>query len=95
MIRITGIESSDSTTTFKLEGKLLGPWVGELRNAFEGSRTPPDRVLLDLSALTFADEAGLICLRSMIRDGASLVACSGFVGEMLKVPQRGESGSRM
>ena len=32
MLKITEIGRNDSGRTFKLEGKLLGPWVDELRN---------------------------------------------------------------
>ena len=33
MLMITRTEGNDLTRTLKLEGKLLGPWIGELKLA--------------------------------------------------------------
>ena len=83
MLMITRSEGDDLTRTLKLEGKLLGPWIGELESACGRSLLPPHRVRLDLCGLTFVDAAGARFLASLIRDGASVIACSGFVAEML------------
>jgi hypothetical protein len=83
MLLITRSEGNDSTPTLKLEGKLLGPWVGELESACRRSLVPPDRVRLDLVGLTFADAEGARYLASLIRDGARVVDCSAFVAELL------------
>lgn len=83
MLMITRSEGSDLTLTLKLEGKLLGPWIGELESACGTSRVPADRVRLDLCDLTFVDAAGARFLAGLIRDGARVIACSGFVAEML------------
>ena len=47
-----------------------------------------DRVCLDLCDLTFIDAAGARFLASLIRDGARVIACSGFVAEMLHLKGR-------
>ena len=83
MLRITGSHGSDLTRTLKLEGKLLGPWIGELESACGRPNVPPDRVCLDLSGLTFIDTEGARFLNRLIRDGTRVIACSGFVEEML------------
>jgi hypothetical protein len=83
MLMITRSEESDLTLTLKLEGKLLGPWIGELESACGASRVPVDRVRLDLCDLTFVDATGALFLARLIRDGARVIACSGFVAEML------------
>ena len=33
MLRITTTNCDQATSTFKLEGKLSGPWIGELESA--------------------------------------------------------------
>jgi hypothetical protein len=83
MLRITRCEGSDLTRTLKLEGKLLGPWIGEFESACGSSHIPPDRVCLDLSGLTFVDAEGASFLKRLIRDGTRVIACSGFVAELL------------
>ncbi len=87
MLRITTINCSQATRTFKLEGKLLGPWIGELELAFATSQVSPDGVCLDLHDVTFVDAAGARYLARLLRDGARVVACSGFVAEVLEIKE--------
>ena len=88
MLRITTTNCGQAARTFKLEGKLLGPWIGELESAFGTSQVSPAGVRLDLHGLTFVDAEGARYLASLIHDGARVIACSGFVAEVLdlKVP---------
>ena len=88
MLMITRSEGSDLTWTLKLEGKLLGPWIGELESAFGKSQVSPDGVCLDLHDVTFVDAAGARFLAGLLRDGARVVACSGFVAEILDLKER-------
>jgi hypothetical protein len=83
MLMITRSESSDLTRTLKLEGRLLGPWIGELESACGRSQIRPDRVDLDLAGLTFVDAEGARFLEGLIREGSRVIACSGFVAELL------------
>jgi hypothetical protein len=83
MLMITRSEGSDLTQTFKVEGKLFGPWIGELESAFGRSNFDPERVFLDLARLTFVDAEGARLLKGLIRDGVRVIACSGFVAEMI------------
>jgi hypothetical protein len=83
MLRITSTHRGQATTPFKLEGKLLGSGIGELASACNTSRVSPDCVRLDLHGLTFVDAEGARFLASLIRDGARVIACSGFVAEIL------------
>lgn len=59
MLRIT-TEKSAEAVTLKLEGKIAGPWVEELARAWRESKsvTPPARVTVDLSAVTYVDAEG-------------------------------------
>ena len=88
MLMITRSEGSDLTRTIRLEGKLFEPWIGELELACGESLATPKRVCLDLCDLTFIDAAGARFLASLIRDGARVIACSGFVAEMLHLNER-------
>ena len=75
MLRIT-IHDAPPTLTFRLEGRLAGPWVGELeecwRGALAGRREPILRV--DLTEVTSIDAAGQACLAALHRQGAEFVA---------------------
>jgi len=63
MLKIARVDGemcpSDSISTLKLEGKLIGPWVDELRRACDELATPPSGLHLNLSAVTFIDSAGI------------------------------------
>jgi hypothetical protein len=62
---------------------LLGPWVDELRRTCEQLQTPPGGLRLNLAGVTFSDPAGVELLDELIRRGATLDACSGFIEELL------------
>ena len=84
MLRITPARDHDAALTLRLEGKLTGPWVGELARSCEAASCPPDRLRLDLAALSYADGPGVALLRRLAVRGARLVACSGLVAELLR-----------
>jgi anti-anti-sigma regulatory factor len=82
MLRITRIPGT-STTTLKVEGKLLAPWLDEFQTAVSNdSSTVP--ISLDLSGVTFVDTAGLEVLAAMIRRGLVVSSCSNFVAALLQ-----------
>jgi hypothetical protein len=84
MLRLTRIAGANPTPTIKLEGKLLGPWVDEVRKECASGTKPFDRTRLDLSALTFVDAAGAGLLRELIGQGIEIIACSSYVAELLR-----------
>ena len=75
MLRIT-IHEAPRTLTFRLEGRLAGPWVRELdecwRVALAGQPKPVLRV--DLTEVTSIDATGRACLAALHRQGAEFVA---------------------
>lgn len=82
MFRITRIQNAP-TTTLKIEGRLLKPWVHEFKTAMQNASAAAP-VTLDLSGLTFIDMDGLEVLAVMIRDGVLVCGCSNFVAELLQ-----------
>jgi hypothetical protein len=85
MLKIAWVDhgASDTVRTLKLEGKLLGPWVDELPRTCEELQTPPNGLHLNLTGVTFSDPAGIELLGDLVRRGATLDACSGFIEELL------------
>ena len=85
MLRITEV-ADGSGLLLKLEGKLLEPWVEELARA--ARRPLPEGhgpIRLDLSSVTFADEAGVRLLRELLRQGVEIAATSAFVAALLRL----------
>ena len=74
MLRITTHSPADSTT-FQLEGRLVGPWVTELRDCWRRSLSDGKRAIhIDLRAVTYVDVAGEELLADLYRQGADLFA---------------------
>ncbi|HEX4794321.1 MAG TPA: hypothetical protein VH370_11045 [Humisphaera sp.] len=82
MLRISRIQKG-SSITLKLEGKLLEPWVGEFRKVCLESGSGEANLHLDLAAVSFVDAAGTDALADLMAGGASIIACSNFVAELL------------
>lgn len=75
MLRIT-VHNDPHALVFQLEGRLMGAWVHELAHCWEG--TQPQHagrsVRIDLTGLTFVDDAGKTLLASLHAQGAELLA---------------------
>ena len=85
MLRITRMVGMDSGEILKLEGKLQGPWVNEVHDAYALSVAHASCTCLDLSSLTFADGEGAALLRKLVRSGAQVVGCSSYIAELLRL----------
>jgi anti-anti-sigma regulatory factor len=85
MLRITEV-ADGSGLLLKLEGKLREPWVEELaRSARRPLPEGHDPIRLDLSSVTFADEAGVRLLRELLRQGVEIAATSAFIAALLRL----------
>lgn len=75
MLRITVIERPDELT-FQLEGRLTGPWVGELEKCWHGAagERAGRKVGIDLESVTFVDANGKRLLKALHGEGANLIA---------------------
>jgi len=83
MLRITRSGQSCAAPSIKLEGKLLAPWVDEVRHLFATTdRAPAPR--LNLAELTFVDAAGARLLNELIRGGIQIESCAPYVAELLR-----------
>jgi ABC-type transporter Mla MlaB component len=85
MLRITVVESSKIAVTLRVEGRITGPWVEELRTACN-VHTVPDNVQLslELADVSFADAAGIALLKELRSRGVGLIRATPFLAEQLK-----------
>ena len=87
MLRITA--TITDKVVLKIEGRLVGPWVDELRKAVwrtDGFRQPLE---IDVADLTYVDEDGEKALSWLHRMGARFQGkgpFSEFLFERLKIP---------
>ena len=75
MLRITTHDQAE-TTSFVVEGKLVGPWVKELEKCWEGALAadPSRPMLVNLASVTFIDSEGRALLTKMLREGVRLLS---------------------
>ena len=83
MLKITRLSHQRGRLTIKLEGEILAPWVAAVREACKQRDRRPERLRLDLTAVTYADAAGTQLLRDLMREGIEIAACSSFLAELL------------
>jgi hypothetical protein len=75
MMKIEICEDS-GRLAFKVEGRLAGPWVYELERCWRSAREnrPKGAFLVDLTGVSYIDQAGQYLLELMHRDGANFAA---------------------
>ena len=93
MLKISPAENLHSATRLRLEGRIVGPWVEELKEACARLMGQGRRPQLNLANVSFIDDAGLRLLSQLCRDGVTMVDCSPFVAEQLKSASCKDGGS--
>jgi hypothetical protein len=85
MLRITVVESSSSAVNLRVEGRITGPWVEELRTACD-VHTSSDEVQLslELADVSFVDGAGIVLLKELRTRGVGLLRATPHLAEQLK-----------
>jgi anti-anti-sigma regulatory factor len=84
MLRITQIGNDGGPEILRVEGRLVGPWVTELRRECERLLGEGRPLVLDLSELRFLDETAIALLHSLERRSVTLAKPPPFVAEALK-----------
>jgi anti-anti-sigma regulatory factor len=88
MLRIVAVERPGDGPTLSLEGRVIGPWVDELRQSCERILATGVTLTLDLSEVAFVERNGVRLLKDLIDSGVALVNCPAFVTEQLKALSR-------
>jgi len=84
-MRITVVESSSKGVRLRVEGRLMGRWVEELRRASDlHALSDGIRLTLDLADVSFADAAGIELLKELRTRSVALLSPSSLVAEQLK-----------
>ena len=89
MLKITA-QTDKAGTNFELEGRLKGPWVGELEDSWGQNVVSNQRATVVLKTVTFIDEAGRKLLAEMHRQGVELVAQGCMTKAIIEEIIRGE-----
>ena len=92
MLKIT-VHDATGQLRVELEGRLAGAWVYELEHCWHTARAndPHQPLAVDLTSVTFIDQAGRYLLQLMHRDGVRFVA-SGLMQQDLLEDITGPTG---
>jgi hypothetical protein len=81
-LRVTVLETAD-LTVIRVDGRLAGEGVAELEEACRLAKRP---TVLDLANLMAADDAGVLLLRGLVREGLHLLGASPYAALLLNAP---------
>jgi anti-anti-sigma regulatory factor len=85
MLRVTVVESSTSAVTLRVEGRITGSSVEELRRACDAHTFAEEvQLSLELADVSFTDAAGIVLLKELRNRGVSLMRTNPFMAEQLK-----------
>jgi ABC-type transporter Mla MlaB component len=84
VLKISVTNQSSEATQFQLEGKLVGPWVEELRRLSDEALALRKAVSLDLEKVWFIDAHGIALLRDLATKRVSQLNCSQSISQQLK-----------
>lgn len=86
MLKISTIENSNQCRLV-LEGKLIGPWAGELRTACERAKAALHgrKLVLDIRYLISISQEGENVLLELMDNGVMLRGCGVFTKHILKL----------
>jgi ABC-type transporter Mla MlaB component len=83
MLRVTQANGDHAVITLKLEGKLVEPWVSEVRQLLDDAEKSAHH-RLDLASVGYVDRAGVELLRELVDRGVEIVSSSLYVTELLR-----------
>ncbi len=84
MLKISQAGVPNHSVTLKLEGRVVGPWVEELRRICEPFLAKKGILKLDLAEVSYADAEGVAALNGFKSRGVILWNCSPFVEQQIK-----------
>ena len=88
MLRIVALERTGNRETLSLEGRVIGPWVDELKRSCEEILASGAALTLDLTDVAFVERDGARLLKHLVDGGVAVVNCPAFVSEQLKALSR-------
>jgi len=84
MLKISQTGTPNHSVTLKLEGRVVGPWVEELRRICEPLLAEDRALKLDLAEVSYVDAEGVLTLNRFKSRGVKLNNCSPFVEQQIK-----------
>jgi STAS domain len=88
MLRVTVVESSGSSVRLRVEGRLTGRCIEELRESCElHALAEGMRLTLDLADVSFSDTDGIELLKELRRRGVTILNLVPYLALQLRVAE--------
>ena len=96
MLRIT-IAETLTEQRWTLEGRLVHPWVSELKSNWTRTETArrERKCVVDLTAVTFIDKSGEKVLAELSKEGAELIATGVYTQHIVHNIERKKSNRQL
>ena len=85
MLKMTIMETA-TDRRWIVQGRLVGPWVSELRTTWKRAHRSQDKraCIIDLNDVTFIDKSGERLLRAISKKGAQFIASGMYTKHVLE-----------
>ena len=95
-LRIT-IAETVTEQRWTLEGRLVQPWVSELKSnwARTGTTRREHKYVVDLTGVTFIDKSGEKALAALFKEGAELVATGCYTRHVVHNIEKKKSNGQL
>ncbi len=96
MLRIT-IAETLSEQRWTVEGRLVEPWVSELKSCWTRTETArrERKCVVDLSGVTFIDKSGERALAELCNEGAEFIATGIYTRHVVNNIERKKSNRQL
>src|SRR6267143_3452201 len=96
MLRIT-IAETLSEQRWTLEGRLVQPWISELKSTWTKTETArrERKCVVDLTGVTFIDRNGEKVLAELSKEGAELIATGCYTSHVIQSLEKKKSKRRL
>ena len=96
MLRIT-IAETLSEQRWTLEGRLVQPWISELKSNWAKTETArrERKCVVDLTGVTFIDKSGEKALAELFKEGAELIATGIYTRHVVHNIERKKSNRQL
>ncbi len=84
MLRITKLAENPTTTTLKVEGRIVEEYVSVLEEEILRTVQKSQWVVLDFSEVKFVDDSGVRMLNKLTIENVKIINCSLLIRDLLK-----------
>lgn len=83
MLKITEINQTKDEMILKLEGRVVGPWVQEIRESCDQALLKSNRLLIDMSEVSFIERDAISLFQELQNRNVVFINCSPFLSWQL------------